>query len=271
MLTEFNRRKEIITDSIRNRESIEAPPNYVSVYHETRGKFLDDIDHYGLQYDVEAKNFSVSGKITQLNRLLREARPDAIKETGLDRENVVFGYLDIQKGHGMGGFADEKFNDPKHQDAFKTLQEYTPDALTKTGVTTWEQWKDRSLEEIQSNENTAGAILELKVDPEKCYVGDLRIIEDQRYPGLTEETIKEGYRQYWRNVVSLKDLLQWYKYPNYTEEGRDEELEDPEEFVRSGGFLKKKGAPEHLPLKIDQPEVLIPHDIPQKFIKLIAS
>jgi hypothetical protein len=262
--------REHEAESIRNRDTIDAPPNFVSVYHETRLDALDDIDTYGLQYDTENSNFMDSpqnkeGVLASLNKTLEKLRPDWAKKAGLDRRQVIYGYLDLETGHGMGGYADEAFSDRKHQDTFETMRKYGPETLEKFSVTTWKEWKAYVLSEIQKRK-AGGAILELKVDPKACYVGDIHNIEEARYPDLPQDVREERLQQYWDSMITLEDLQRWYRVP-HADEDLNQDLADPTLFR---GFAKLKEAPANLPDEIDQPEVLVTKDVPQKHIRMVA-
>lgn len=262
--------REIGSVSIRERDAISAPLGYMSMYHETTREALDDIDSFGLHYDTENYNFMDSPNteartLGVLNRTLEKLRPEWARDAGLDRRQVIYGYLDVEKGHRMGGYADEVFHDRKHKDTFEQFQKYNPQELERLGVTTWEEWKASVLSEIQET-GVAGAVLELKVDPNDCYVGDMHHIEEARYPELSQEMREERLQTYWDSVIPMRDLQKWYRVPN-EDENMNTDLADPTLFK---GYAKLKEAPQNLPDAIDLPEVLVTKDIPQKHIRMIA-
>lgn len=121
-----------------------------------------------------------------------------------------------------------------------------------------------------------GEIIELKVDPQKCYVGDLKYITrimDDIHRGWSEnEAAQQQAEIYWKNLITLENFLKWYKKPEYTEDGNS--IKDADEYkggepLGTSEFYPIKGAPDSFPWRICQPEVLIPENVPQDHIKLV--
>ncbi|HBU28040.1 TPA: hypothetical protein DEB00_02910 [Candidatus Uhrbacteria bacterium] len=264
-----NRGEKDPSTSIFTRQEIIAPKDFVSVFHETSPQRLQDIDAYGLHFDVEVRNFSNPTLISAFNDILNKARPEWAKQAKLDRGQVLFAYPNLELGHGMGGLADERFNDKKHIATFETIQKYNPEDLQKHGITTWEEYRDYVISEIQQSKKTQGALLELKVDPTTSFVGDLKLIEDARF--FADRTLREqALTNYWLSVIAFTDFQKWYKIPTENEQGIDEELRDPSGWG-GRGYMAIKGAPAHLPDAIVTAEIMIPQDIPQEHIRVVAS
>lgn len=121
-----------------------------------------------------------------------------------------------------------------------------------------------------------GEVIEIKVDPQKCYVGDLeyitRIMENMHRGNSENEAAQQQAEEYWRNLITLEDFLRWYRKPEWAEDGNSikdaEEYEDGEPLGTSE-FYRIKGTPDNFPWRIYQPEILIPEDIPQEHIRLV--
>ena len=79
--------------------------------------------------------------------------------------------------------------------------------------------------------------------------------------------------EYWGNLITLEDFLRWYRKPEWAEDGNS--IKDAEEYKRgeplgTSEFYLIKGAPDNFPWRIHQPEILIPENIPQEYIRLMV-
>jgi hypothetical protein len=117
--------------------------------------------------------------------------------------------------------------------------------------------------------------LELKVDPQKCFVGEMgkiASISSLTLAGkISEERATEIIaEEYWNELITLEDFLRWYRKP---EVGTDGFVKDEDQY-RGGeasaiGFCVLEHAPKQLPWSFNFPEILIPGDIQQEYIKLV--
>ena len=262
--------------SLLERQEIIAPPNFVSVFHETKEDSLPSIDQSGLRVDVETKNIGEHGTMQRRNALIDALRPEELKAKGLSRSNI-YAYPFLEEGHGLFG-ADQRFirrDERDLKDSFERSQKYSPDFLKKLGTPTVEEYIRKITDPAYLKSEYPGEVIEMKVDPDQCYVGDLYsitlIMEDMRW--FTEqEAIERNGKKYWDNLVTLKDFLTWYRKPEYAENGND--IQDAEQFkdgedVNTMMYCLLKDAPDTLPKEIKDPEILIPKDIPQDHIKLV--
>jgi hypothetical protein len=258
------------------RQEIIAPPNFVSVYHETKEESLPSIDQGGLKVDIETKNIGEHATMQRRNTLIDALRPEELKAKGISRSNI-YAYPFLEHGHGLFG-ADQRFirrDERDLRDSFERFQKYSPDFLKKLGTATAEEYIRKMTDPSYLKSEYPGEVIEMKVDPDQCYVGDLYsitlIMEDMRW--FTEqEAIKRNGKKYWDNLVTLKDFITWYRRPEYAENGND--IQDAEQFkdgedVNTMMYCLLKDAPDTLPKEIKDPEILIPRDIPQDHIKLV--
>ncbi len=197
--------------SIQDRVEIECPDTYVPVYHET--KHTDEINQYGLQFDIEKPHQSPleSGRTLtkyQLEKIFQSMRPDHIKKLGIDRMQSSYAYPNMRKKSYFGS-------------------------------------------------REGNQILELRVDPETSYVGDMDEFGSAQAISYDEKLGHSFISRYWAGIITLKDFNQWY-----------EEVDDGDDRAY---FRKKKGAPEEFPSSYSMPEVLITKDIPQEHIKLVKQ
>lgn len=262
--------------SLLERQEIIASPNFVSVFHETKTELLPSIDQDGLKVSTETKNIGEHGTIQRRNTLINALRPEKLKVKGVSRNNI-FAYPFLEHGHGLLG-ADQRFikrDEYNLRNTFQHYQKYSPDFLKKLGTATAEEYIRKMTDPEYLKSEYPGEVIEMKVDPEQCYVGDLHyitlIMEDMQW--FTEQkAIERNGKKYWDNLVTLKDFLAWYKKPEYAENGND--IQNPEQFkdgddVNTMMYCLLKDAPDILPKEIKDPEILIPQDIPQNHIKLI--
>ncbi|MBP9762799.1 hypothetical protein KBD34_04250 [Patescibacteria group bacterium] len=263
--------------SISERKEILAPAHFVSVFHETRTSSLPGIDKDGLKVHSDIKHIGGAEGMMRRNELIDTFRPAAVSAKGLSRNNI-YGYPFLEHGNGFLG-ANQRFikrDVETIRDDFKRKQERTPDILEKLHVTTFDEYLGKITASEYLKSQYPGEILEMKVDPKQAFVGDLEYItkiEDSRSHGMSEdEAVEYQAKEYWKHLVSLEEFLKWYKKPEWAEDGQS--IKDPETYKDGApfgtmGFYLIKGAPDHLPRQIDQPEILIPQDIPQEYIKLV--
>ncbi len=264
-------------ESILERQEIIAPPNFVSVFHETKEELLPAIDQGGLKTNIETKNIGGAESMVRRNAIIDSFRPEELKAKGISRNNL-YGYPFLEYGHGLVG-ADQRFIKREERflrDGFETMQKYSPDFLRKLGVDSPEAYVTKMTDPQYLKSQYPGEVIELKVDPKKAYVGDLeyitRIMEDMRRGWTENEAAQQQAEEYWKNLVTLEDFLIWYKRPEWAEDG--ESIKDADNY-RDGEpsgtseFCPIKGAPDSFPWRIQQPEILIPEDVPQEHIMLV--
>ncbi|MBP9822225.1 MAG: hypothetical protein KBC81_02135 [Candidatus Pacebacteria bacterium] len=266
-------------ESILARKEIIAPPGFVSVFHETKEQFLKSIDTGGLQIGAEVKNVGGAGWMPRRNSAIDELRPEALRAQGVSRIGNIYAYPFLEIGNGLSG-ADQRFikrdiNNLKRD--FQGFAKYYPDVLVRRGVKTEEEYIAQMNDPAYLKKEYPGEVLEMKVDPDKCYVGDMYfitlIMEDMRY--FTEqEAVERNGKEYWKNLITLKDFLTWYRKPEWAENGND--IENADQFkdgedINTMDYCLLKGAPDGLPKGIREPEILIPQDIPQVHIRLVGN
>ncbi len=265
-----------ITESIADREVIEAPPDYVSVFHETKSEFIPSIDKHGLILQEQGTN--IGSKMQRRNEIIDSQRPEQVVALGIGRSNI-YAYPFLEYGHGLFG-ADQRFvkrDQSELETSYRGLM-YTEKGrqlLQEYGINSLEDFITHRTDPEKLRNDYPGEVIEMKVDPERCYVGDLehvtRIMEDMSR-GLSEkEALSQQAEQYWLKLISLADFLRWYRKPEWSDNGEDiVNAEDyQEEPWLATGFHLLKGAPDNLPTEITTPEILIPEDVPQAHIKLV--
>ncbi len=108
-------------------------------------------------------------------------------------------------------------------------------------------------------------VVECKVDPKTSYVLEMTEYTESNYRLKNEisylktkgekfdldERIKVWFSHYWEKIVSLEDFYIYYEFNN-----------------KEDKFIRKNNAPDSLPKYFNEPEVLIPKTIPQKYIKI---
>lgn len=279
--TSFETKKE---ENICERQKIEAPSGFVSVFHETKEAFLAAINKEGLKGNSDAKNIGESKEMARRNEIIDEFRPEELRAKGISRNNI-YAYPFLEHGHGLLG-ADQRFI--KQDEAW--LRTSFEDALEQRawyagfleywrqkGVNTADEYVRKMIDPEYLKSQYPGEIVEFKVDPQKCYVGDLeyitRIMDDMRRGFAEDEAAQQQAMEYWNNLITLDDFLKWYRKPEWTEDGND--IKDIDEYrdgepLETSAFYPIKGTPNDFPQLIHQPEILIPEDIPQRHIKLVG-
>lgn len=264
-------------ESILERQEIIAPPNFVSVFHETKQEFLPAIDKTGLITNIETKNIGEAEAMARRNAIIDNFRSEELKVKGISRNNI-YGYPFLEYGHGLIG-ADQRFikRDERFlRDEFETRQKYSPDFLHKLGANTLDEYVRKMTDPEYLKSQYPGEVIELKVDPQKCYVGDLEYITrimDDMHRGRTEnDAVQQQAEEYWKNLITLEDFLKWYKKPEWAEDGNS--IKDTDDYkdgepLGASEFYPIKGAPDNFPWRIHQPEILIPENIPQDHMKLV--
>ena len=271
-------------ESISERQEIIAPSNFVSVFHETREELLSAIDRDGLRGDIEVKNISEAEAMKRRNKIVDDFRPEELKAEGVSRNNI-YAYPFLEYGHGLMG-ADERFI-KRDEEALRSVFE---DALgdssihskkfleywRKLGVHTTEEYMRKMTDPEYLKLRYPGEVIEMKVDPQKCYVGDLeyitRIFDDMNRGWSESEATRHQAGEYWKNLIILGDFLKWYRKPEWAKDGNSikdaEEYKDNEPF-ETDGFYPIKGTPDNFPWRIYRPEILIPEDVSQDHIRLV--
>jgi hypothetical protein len=158
---------------------------------------------------------------------------------------------------------------------YASMARYSPEFLAKLGVTSVEEYVRKLTDPKYLRKEYPGEVLELKVEPEKCFVADLYSFGfvNRRVNSMStvEEKI-EAAKDYWAGLISLKDFLRWYRKPEWAADGdsiKDADIYRDGEPYTTDGFVAIKGCPENLPSFIELPEVLIPMDVPEEHIRLL--
>lgn len=215
---------------IVEREVINAPSSYVSVYHESKTNRLNQIEREGLVPGREP-NIMDNYQMKRKNAAINQVRPANLIELGISRENL-YAYPFLEYGHGLSG-APERFTDA-----------------------------NKGRDKRQLERDFPGEVLEIKVDPEHAYVADMELINQiayaiERSNKPLQEVARVYGKEYWSTLMSLKDFLTWFKKP----EGVDDYSLRP--------FTRKEGAPDSLPDSMMIPEVLIPKPVPPDNIRVL--
>jgi len=255
---QFKEPGEEIQESIQEREEIIAPENFVSIYHETKTENLPFINRDGLTINTENKNIGKAEVMARRNRMIDKLRPEALKEQGISRESNIFAYPFLEEGHGLIG-ADQRFikrDEKMLRDQFETFRTYSPNYLRKLGTSTPEEFIKKMTDPEYLRREYPGEVLQIKVDPKKCYVGDVEYITrimDDIHRGFTEsQAVQLEGEIYWICMVTLEDFLKWYRKPK-----------------GAYSYTLLKDAPNNLPSEFILPEILIPENVPQNHIKLV--
>ena len=269
--------------SILERQEIMAPANFVSVFHETKAEFLSNIDQSGLTVNSEIKNIGDAKAMEKRNALIDKAMPDELRSKGLSRNNI-YAYPFLEYGHGLLG-ADQRFikrdkdylrsefeNALSRKDIYASFLKF----CSELGVNTPDEYVEKMTDPEYLKSEYPGEVVEMKVDPEKTYVGDLeyitRIMDDMSRGWSEHEAVQNQAKEYWGNLITLEDFFKWYKKPEWAEDSNS--IKDGDDYKNgepwsNAGFYLIKDAPDNLPSMIHQPEILIPENIPQDHIKLV--
>lgn len=270
-------------ESILDRQKIIAPQNFVSVFHETKEEFLSAIDRDGLKKNIEIQNIGKAKAMIRRNKIVDDFKPEELKVRGISRNNI-YAYPFLEYGHGLIG-ADQRFvkrderilrntfeNALENGSAYSKFLEY----WEKLGVNTTDEYIRKMTDPEYLKLQYPGEVIEMKVDPQKCYVGNLEYITrimDDIHRGRSEgEATQRQAEEYWKNLITLEDFLRWYRKPEWAEDGNS--IKDADEYkdgepLGTSEFYPIKGAPDNFPWIIHQPEILIPEDISQDHIRLV--
>jgi len=196
--------------SILDRIDFEdVPDDYVSVYHTTYSDAVKSIDNNGLLTTKQIKNQAAQAYIDRYRKSVNPKYQGDVEN--ISRANCIYAFLD--------------------KDEYKN------------------QFGGRS---------DGGLItLELKVDPKNCYIIDFELSTRTLLVALTQNSpynlsassfTIDSFRDYWSQVVSLTDYLEYYE----------------------NGLLKE-GAPDGFPDYIENPEVIITKNVPQSHIRKVEG
>lgn len=266
--------EKITHQSILERQEIHAPAGYVSVFHETTAESLAGIDQSGLKVDSNESNIGSSSIVAQKNAILDRDIPAHLAEAGVSRANSIYAYPFLHEGHGLYG-ADQRFitREQATLDAeFESLRKYGGATLAQMGVHTAEAYSAKMRDPDYLREQHPGEILELKIDPTKSFVGDLVEVTNA-FTDIDRWGNEPGIgKYYWETVISLEDFLKWYKKAEWASDGNS--VKDAKDFkygddATPQAYCPLAGAPDGLPVTINQPEILIPDNVPQEHIKLV--
>lgn len=266
--------------SIFDRKEIVAPSHFVSVFHETKDISLPGIDRHGLVAHAEKH---IGGRsMVKRNEIINSFLPRVLRDKGLSR-GVIYAYPFLEHGS-EGRGADRRFikkDEKVLRSFFNDMKKYNPDYLGKLGVTTAEEYVVKLTDPEWLRSQYPGEVLEMKVDPEKCYVADVDYINQvaqnegiarERGYSTDEGDAKKYYEAYWKNVVSLLDFLTWYRRGELDNESdgiKDADAYRDSNLYLGNRFYPIKGAPNDLPDEFVTPEILIPEDVPQEHIRVV--
>lgn len=260
--------------SIIDREQILAPEDYVSVFHETTAEALPRIDRDGLRPDVDDKNIGSSGAVSRNNTLIDSDRPEDIVALGISRTTSIYAYPFLAEGHGLYG-ADQRYinrDRSKLEREYESVRKYGAEVLASMGITTADEYVDKMQDPVYLRQEYPGEILELKVDPAQCVVGDLTEVTNL-FSDIGRWGFEKGdAKKYWTSLVTLSDFLKWYKKPEWSDDGNS--VKDAGQFRDGKHAMPERycpiaGAPDNFPEYISQPEILIPDNVPQEHIRLV--
>lgn len=126
------------------------------------------------------------------------------------------------------------------------VDRFRPLAVTRRGISRLHSIDASPTPELRRSARRVEAVIEMKVDPEECVVGDLDIIAgvapflDIR--GRKLDRFGGALRAYWDSLVSLKDFKKFYS-PIRTTDGSH--------------WVRTSRAPKDLPESFFLPEVLV--------------
>jgi len=259
--------------SIMDRQEIEAPVGYASVFHETTAEALPNIDVHGLQVASES-NMS-DGVVNRKNVLMDQDRPQRFIDAGVSRVSSLYAYPFLHEGHGLYG-ADQRYIKRERaelENEYQTFRKYGSKILATMGVSSASEYAGRMQDPDYLREQYPdGEILELKVDPARCFVGDLTEVTDM-FQSMDRRWYETGdAKTYWEGLITLADFLKWYKKAEYAEDG--DSIKEVDSFrdgdqVWPGRYCPIAGAPDGMPYSIMQPEILVPDAVPQEHIRLV--
>lgn len=116
------------------------------IYHEVKPKLLKSVLQHGLDRTSRGEKGD-DQLVVKTDKFLDEKRPSHIKHTGLSRNNNLYGYMSI----------DDKIIDIYSEtDSHPHL---------------------RTLNDFMKSERHHSVILQLTIDPKKCYISDLDLYD----------------------------------------------------------------------------------------------
>jgi hypothetical protein len=245
---------------IMNRLEIDAPPGYVSVYHETTTETLQSINTNGLTASLENRNLGSSSEVQALNELIDRDRPDRFIALGVSRVHNIFAYYSLESGFSLGFAARRYVRQPQVmlKQTYQALAEHDSNALATMNVQSFEEYERTIRDPLYLKKEYPGEVLELKVDPLHTFVADLGLYTDIAYDVKVQGRKYEtgDATNYWGSVVTLDDFRKWYSRPLEASDNRSP-------------YLKKQNAPSGLPDQITSPEILIPSVVLPTYIRVL--
>jgi hypothetical protein len=201
-------------------------------------------------------------------------RPDHLVALGVSRSANTYAYPFLSEGHGLYG-ADQRFigrAEATLNNEFATLKKYGAETLMTMGVTTADEYARKMQDPAYLKEVHPGEVLELKVDPTRCFVGNLTDVTNL-FTNINRWGFEPGdAKSYWDSLITLEDFLKFYKKAEWAEDNNS--VKSPEQFrdgdqASPGEYCPIAGAPDDYPWSIMQPEILIPDDVPQEHIRVV--
>ena len=235
-------------DTINKNEFIKN--KFVSVFHETKTNNIDSIMKDGLLTNNKEKN--IGDKVKEINRLIDEYRTSQAIAHNLSREKNIFAYPYLEEGHTLGGaeVRFKPFNLERISDDFETLNKFSPEYLQIKNIKNKTDYVKFVADLKQNKEIYPGEILELQVDPNKCFVADLMLYNQIAMHPFDKTWMEKLSKRYWENIVSIADFKKYYKKIDID-------------------YQKAEEAPDNYPETIKYPEILIPEQIKPKYIKVL--
>lgn len=205
------------------------------------------------------------------NPAIDSYRPKRLVKKGVSRSSV-YAYHSLHRGVGLVG-ASQQFVEHDDAELREDFRQYLHEYPEYKGLTEEEfirLWRDPAF----LQEKFPGNVLSFSADPETCYVGDMRYVNDiQRLidDGADETAaIKDCAKKYWRSVITLREFLENYEQPGEANPVSPYKLKQGT-LSASGIVGKTAHAVRHvigrkptpnLPREFSTPEVLVPYDVP---------
>ena len=258
-----------------NRPEIEAPPHYVSVFHGTSEEALDGIKQAGLVAHHPEKAYK---EVEAINAVIDRDRPEKFVQLGLSRQYSIYAYPDLDIGFKLPDPAFDRLKQHDTSELRDMYAVYGATILAAAGITSFEDYQRRAHEIILpgSEEKDGGHVLELKVDPATCFVGNIEWFSSlsDRIQGNYGYTFDRGDAAwYWDALITLEEFQAYYKCAESHENGESvvapEMYEEPADYLYPGNYYKLAGAPDYLVDDFQYPEVLIPTNIPPEHMRLV--
>ncbi len=262
-------------EDIFSRKEIKAPAGFVSVYHTIDPEFLPSVARDGLRQGVLSHYFP-DGRMSMYikrNEIVDTFRPQSIAVLGISRKNLYAlpSLDDTWHSNSMRRFNPKPRRELEWE--YDAFVDYSPEYLKSKGFKDKQDYVTKMsdptfLKTLQTTE-----VLELKIDPEKAMVFDAQTYENAFEDIKENREASRKARAYWEDGVKLSDFVKYYKLAQRDDSGEDIKDKNgfkyPEDVYMAGTYYLKTGAPDNLPGSITKPEVLIPEDIPENYIKVI--